>query len=237
MLLASSKIFHRRSSPTTALPSAIPYPDVGCMISSVGTIRVAASIGVRLPVRWRSDWPLTIASSPYTGVGSLLGCSVHLLWISLVVAHDGLPSAIPCPDVGCMISSVGTIRVAASIGVRLPVRWRPDWPLTSASSPYTRLPPRLLRSSSLDFSGESAAFFAFFYPLPSPFSGQLHQWLQACKMELSWEAEQAATGGIKEQGGKWFLKPSIKMGQMTCICSSSPDEGGHPRASVLCELF
>ncbi|BAH95101.1 Os11g0170400 [Oryza sativa Japonica Group] len=27
-------------------------------------------------------------------------------------------------------------------------------------------------------------------------------WLQACKMELSWEAEQAATGGIKEQGGK-----------------------------------
>uniref|UniRef100_A0A0E0IGW6 Uncharacterized protein n=1 Tax=Oryza nivara TaxID=4536 RepID=A0A0E0IGW6_ORYNI len=69
MLLASSKIFHRRSSPTTALPSAIPYPDVGCMISSVGTIRVAASIGVRLPVRWRSDWPLTIASSPYTGVG------------------------------------------------------------------------------------------------------------------------------------------------------------------------
>uniref|UniRef100_A0A0E0R4R1 Uncharacterized protein n=1 Tax=Oryza rufipogon TaxID=4529 RepID=A0A0E0R4R1_ORYRU len=29
----------------------------------------------------------------------------------------------------------------------------------------------------------------------------------------------------------------IMMGQMTCICSSSPDEGGHPRASVLCELF
>ncbi|KAF2925561.1 hypothetical protein DAI22_06g062200 [Oryza sativa Japonica Group] len=33
------------------------------------------------------------------------------------------------------------------------------------------------------------------------------------------------------------LSSEQEMCQMTCICSSSPDEGDHPRASVLCELF
>uniref|UniRef100_A0A0D3GDN8 Uncharacterized protein n=1 Tax=Oryza barthii TaxID=65489 RepID=A0A0D3GDN8_9ORYZ len=106
------------------------------MISSpVDALRVTASIGVRLPVRWLTR----LATDQCLRTRSLLGCSVHLLWISLVSPLHSLPSFIP-----------------------------------------------------------------FFHSSPV-------NCINGCKMELSWESEQAATGGIREQGRKWFLKPSIKV--------------------------
>uniref|UniRef100_A0A0E0RCR0 Uncharacterized protein n=1 Tax=Oryza rufipogon TaxID=4529 RepID=A0A0E0RCR0_ORYRU len=127
-----------------------------------------------------------------------------------------------------MISSVGTIRVAASIGVRLPVRWRPDWPLTSASSPYTRVGFSYVQAPS------SVAPFIF--------TGFL--WANALSSAQENIMDEAVNCSTEEQTQDKIIvnihtalisAPSSKqeMGQMTCICSSSPDEGGHPRASVL----
>uniref|UniRef100_A0A0E0BAJ6 Uncharacterized protein n=1 Tax=Oryza glumipatula TaxID=40148 RepID=A0A0E0BAJ6_9ORYZ len=110
-----------------------------------------------------------------------------------------------------MISSVGTIRVAASIGVRLPVRWRSDWPLTSASSPYTGVGFSFVQAPS------SAAPFIF--------SGFL--WANALSSAQENIMDEAVNCSTEKQ-----TQDKIIMGQMTCICSSSPDEGGHPRASV-----